>query len=413
MVIGKCRLCNNSIKPFIDFGKMPIANAFYFKKDYNKQYYFDMKVASCSRCYCFQLVNIPDPKLMFHENYAYFASTSKFMQIHWRKLSDKIKKKFKDNKHNTIIEIGSNDGIFLKNFSNIKKWTAIGVEPSKNVAKFSKSQGVKNVIVDFFNYELTNKIISKFKSKADVVISTNTMHHIENTNSVFKGVKNILNMKGIFITEDPSLFEMIKKNTYDQIYAEHMYIWSAISLDIISKKHGLFLYDLENNTVHGGCTRYYFCHRGHFKRTKRCNNFITKEKKLGLDKAVTYKKFREKIINHSNKIYKIVYDLSNKGKKICGYTAPAKSTTLINFSKLNSNLIDKVFDNTKAKIGKNYPGKNKIPVKSSEDFRKEKCDYVILFAWNHKKEILKKERSFTKKKSIKWIIPMPKIKIFK
>ena len=91
--------------------------------------------------------------------------------------------------------------------------------------------------------------------------------------------------------------------------AEHMYIWSAISLDIISKKHGLFLYDLENNTVHGGCTRYYFCHRGHFKRTKRCNNFITKEKKLGLNKAVTYKKFREKILNHSNKLYKLVYDL--------------------------------------------------------------------------------------------------------
>ena len=105
--------------------------------------------------------------------------------------------------------------------------------------------------------------------------------------------------------------------------------------------------------------------------------------------------------------------MTYQGKKICGYTAPAKSTTLINFSKLNSNLIDKVFDNTKAKIGKNYPGKSKIPVKSSEDFRKEKYDYVILFAWNHKNEILKKERSSTKKKSIKWIIPMPKIKIFK
>ena len=76
------------------------------------------------------------------------------------------------------------------------------------------------------------------------------------------------------------------------------------------------LYDLENNTVHGGCTRYYFCHKGHFKRTKRCTNFMTKEKKLGLNKAVTYKKFREKILNHSNKIYKLVYDLSNKSKKI-------------------------------------------------------------------------------------------------
>jgi methylation protein EvaC len=413
MAIKKCKSCKNPINPFINFGKMPIANAFYNKKDFNKQYYFDMKAAFCKKCFCFQLINIPNRKLMFHENYAYFASTSKFMQIHWQKLAYKIIKKFKNNKNHTIIEIGSNDGIFLKNFSKSKKWTAIGVEPSKNVAKFSKSQGLKHIINDFFNYELTKKIILKFKTKADVVISTNTMHHIENTNSVFKGVKNILNEKGIFITEDPSLYEMIKKNTFDQIYAEHMYIWSAISLDLMSKKHGLYLYDLENNNVHGGCTRYYFCHIGQLKRTKRCIKFIQKEKKLGLNKAITYKKFRDNILEHSNNIYQLVSDLSNKGKKICGYTAPAKSTTLINFSRLNHNLIDKVFDNTKAKIGKYYPGKNKIPVVSSNNFRKEIYDYVILFAWNHKDEIFKKEREFTKKNHTKWIIPMPKIKIFK
>ena len=38
-------------------------------------------------------------------------------------------------------------------------------------------------------------------------------------------------------------------------------------------------------------------------------------------------------------------------------------------------------------------------------------DYVLLLAWNHKNEVLKKEYQHTKKIGTKWIIPMPKIKI--
>lgn len=411
MPINKCKSCYKPIKPFLKFGKMPIANAFYMKKDYGKQYFYNMDACFCKNCFTFQLLNIPKPSQMFHKKYAYFASTSKFMQKHWQDLANKIKNKNKNNLSKIIIDIGSNDGIFLKNFTKNKNWIPIGIEPSRNVADFSKRQGLKNVINSFFNYKLSKMILKRFKNKAQIIISTNTMHHIEDTNSVFKGVKNILNDKGQFITEDPSLYEMIKKGSYDQIYAEHMYIWSAISLDIMSKRHGLFLYDIENNRVHGGCTRYFFCHINNFKRTKRCINFIDKEIKLGLNNINTYINFKKNAVSHSKNIYKLIKDLKMKGNKICCYTSPAKGTTLINFSKLNNILIDKVFDNTEFKIGKIMPGKNKIPVESSDNFRKEKFDYVLLLAWNHKNEVLKKEHQHTKKKGTKWIIPMPKIKI--
>ena len=69
----KCRACQTSIKPFIKFGKMPIANAFYLKKKFKDQYFYDMDAAFCSKCFCFQLVNIPDHKQMFHSKYAYFV----------------------------------------------------------------------------------------------------------------------------------------------------------------------------------------------------------------------------------------------------------------------------------------------------------------------------------------------------
>ena len=47
------------------------------------------------------------------------------------------------------------------------------------------------------------------------------MYHIEDINEVVKGM-DLLLKDDEHTTEDPSLKEMIIKNAYDQIYAEHM-----------------------------------------------------------------------------------------------------------------------------------------------------------------------------------------------
>ena len=54
---------------------------------------------------------------MFNENYYYLASTLKEMQSHWGQLANTILKNLECNKKSFIVEIGSNDGIFLKNIS--------------------------------------------------------------------------------------------------------------------------------------------------------------------------------------------------------------------------------------------------------------------------------------------------------
>ena len=68
----KCRVCNNSINPFVSFGKMPIANGFLLEKDFKDEYFFELATAFCEKCFTVQLETQPDPKLMFHENYAFF-----------------------------------------------------------------------------------------------------------------------------------------------------------------------------------------------------------------------------------------------------------------------------------------------------------------------------------------------------
>jgi len=117
-----------------------------------------------------------------------------------------------------------------------------------------------------------------------------------------------------------------------------------------------------------------------------------------LQSCINFKKNCE--ISKNNLKEKIKY-LKSKGKKICGYAATSKSTTVLNYCKIGAESIEFICDTTKEKIGKYSPGMH-IPIVSMDHFYKKKPDVAFLFAWNHKEEIFNKEKNFTKNKG-EWI----------
>ena len=402
----ECRVCNVEIKELMSFGKMPIANAFVINKN-DDQYLFNLKIGFCEKCFTFQVLEIPEAKKMFNNNYAYLASTSQVMKNHWKELGDKLIKEKKLEKSSFVVEVGSNDGIFLENISK-REIPHLGIDASKNVCDIAEKKGVKT-LNGFFGVSIADEIVSKH-GKADIILSTNTMHHIEDINNVAEGMSKLIKDDGIIVTEDPSLLEMIKKNSYDQIYAEHMYIWSLASMNSLFNKFNLEVFDIENNNFHGGCSRYFI---GKKNKRKISQDVIVHEKletKIGINKISTYKKFTENVKLSKKKLNQLIYKIKDEGKKIVGYGAPAKSTTVLNYCGLNYESIDVIYDNSATKINKYTPGKSLIKIDNSSNFEKELSEYCVLFAWNHKDEILNKEKQYSKKGG-KWIIPVDGIEI--
>tara|TARA_X000000368_G_C23049360_1_gene720610 strand:- start:2098 stop:3321 length:1224 start_codon:yes stop_codon:yes gene_type:complete len=402
----ECRVCSIEIKELMSFGKMPIANAFVINKN-DDQYLFNLKIGFCEKCFTFQVLEIPEAKKMFNDNYAYLASTSQVMKNHWKELGDKLIKEKKLEKSSFVVEVGSNDGIFLENISK-KEIPHLGIDASKNVCDIAEKKGVKT-LNGFFGVSIADEIVSKH-GKADVILSTNTMHHIEDINNVAEGMSKLIKDDGIIVTEDPSLVEMIKKNSYDQIYAEHMYIWSLASMNSLFNKFNLEVFDIKNNNFHGGCSRYFI---GKKNKRKISQSVIVHEKletKVGINKISTYRKFIENVELSKKKLNQLINKIKDEGKKIVGYGAPAKSTTVLNYCGLNYESIDAIYDNSATKINKYTPGKSLIKINNSSNFEKEFSEYCVLFAWNHKDEILNKEKQYSKKGG-KWIIPVDGIEI--
>mgnify|MGYP005629670697 FL=1 len=391
-----CKITGKKITPFMTFGKMPVANGFIKKKDFKKEFFFEMEVGFSKELSLFQLNDHPKPTLMFNRNYPFFTGSSKGMIEHFRQYARWVKKNYFKNVKN-LIEIGSNDGTFLKNF-NKNKINNIGIEPSKNVANIARKNGIKT-INQFFTYKNASKL-KKLKNNTDIICAANAICHVPNLKDLIKGIDFLLGKEGIFIFEEPYLGSMFKKVSYDQIYDEHIFMFSVGAIKKTFKLFDFDLIDVLPQTTHGGSMRYVVARRNSYKIKNNVQKYLKYEKNNNIDNIKGCLKFKKKCEASKKKLNHKITKIKKTGKNIAGYAATSKSTTILNYCNINYKHIDFICDTTQEKIGKYTPGTH-IPIVSVDYFRKNLPSHTFLFAWNHKKEIFKKEKSLLKK--TKWI----------
>lgn len=402
-----CRICSAHIEPFMSFGKMPIANGFLTPAQIPDEYFFTLAPAFCIRCGMLQLIEQPAPEKMFHGEYAFHSSTSRYMQAHFKTFADLVMERILKGRQNPfVVELGSNDGIMLRHIkaAGIRH---LGIEPSTNVADLARAQGICT-ISEFFNKALADRIVAEH-GHADAVLSANVMCHISDLDSVAAGIRRLLKPDGVLMFEDPYLGDMIAKTSYDQIYDEHVFIFSAASVAWAFGQHDLELIDVMPQVTHGGSMRYVFGPKGSHPVSPNVRQLLAKETAQGLSKPETYEQFRLNCEDSRKNLVRTLEDLRLAGRRVVGYGATSKSTTVTNYCSLGPQHIEFISDTTKIKQGKLSPGAH-IPVKPYEDFASNYPDYALLFAWNHALEIREKEQAF-KAKGGKWIVYVPKVEV--
>lgn len=382
----KCKITHKPIKPFMSFGKMPIANGFLEKQDFSKEYFYNMEVGFSEDLSLLQLNDHPKPEVMFNENYPFFTSSSKHMIEHFKSYANFVRKYL--NTNSKLIEIGSNDGTFLKNFSNNSN-NIIGFEPSKNVAELAQKNKVPT-INSFFNTK-TIANINEYLGNTDLICASNVICHIPDLNDLIKSVDMLLSLDGTFVFEEPYLGSMFDQVSYDQIYDEHIYVFSVSSVSKIFERFNLYLVDAIPQKTHGGSMRYVVKRKN--DKSSQIKKIIEEEKIKKLDQIESCLMFKNNCEISKKRIVDKINILKNQGKSICGYAATSKSTTILNYCQIGCDQIDYICDTTSEKIGKFSPGMH-IPIKDMDYFRKNQTDCIYLFAWNHKLEILNKEKNF-------------------
>lgn len=385
-----------SLKPVIDFGRMPIANAFLTPDQFADEFFYDMVVGYDPVTKAIGLVNTVPPEKMFHDHYAFYSSTSKGMQIHFRETAQKLLPYAKQGR---VVEVGSNDGIMLEAWKEFGV-PALGVEPSSNVARASQEKG-HDVIIKFMSDEVVDEILAK--GPVSLVYGANVSCHIEKFTEYIRCVSRLIGKDGIFVFEDPYFIDIVEKTSYDQVYDEHVWYFTISFINAIAGQFGLQVFDCEHIDVHGGELRMYVGHKDMHPVKTSVAPWLVKEKDL--EKQLEL--LKRNVLRSKTMLIEILEKVKKDGKKICGFGATSKGVIITNYCGIGPDLIPFITDNTPIKQGKYYPGSH-IPIVSQDEFKN--VDYAFLFAWNHLKEISASQAWFTEKGG-KWITHVPRPRI--
>jgi nucleoside-diphosphate-sugar epimerase len=383
-----CRCCGNTkLKRVISLGYQPLANNLLSKKDQQTELY-PLEINYCSKCHNCQLSVAVDPKKMFSK-YFYLSSTSNTFKEHFKNAANKYIKDFNLNPRKSyIIDVGSNDGIGLQPFKDLKFKKILGIEPAKNLAKISNKKKIKTI-----NSFLNENSLKKIKKGADLILASNVFAHSDDLKNMASCMLKLIKPNGTIIVEVQYLVNTLKDLTFDNIYHEHYNYWSLTSLDYFFKSTSSQIYKVEKINTHGGSLRIYISKNKKIKIHSSVKQILKEEEKFGIKKFKTYKNFENQILQIKKNVRNNLKKLLNNHQKIVGYGSPAKATTALNFFGI-SNEIECIIEDNKLKHGKFIPGV-KIPIVSKKDIKKNP-DCILVLAWNFFNEIKKNNQNLSK-----------------
>lgn len=402
-----CRMCGSpDLAQFLDLGMQPLANSLVKKENLNKpEDRYPLRVLFCRNCNLAQLGEVVNPEIMFRD-YIYFSAEMPKVSAHWRSYAEDIVRRFIKGSTDSIVELGSNDGVLLRAFKDLG-YGALGIDPALNIARIANEQGLETW-PEFFSERLAGGILAK-RGPAKVIIGNNVVAHIDDHGDLMRGVRTLLAQNGVFVFEAPYLVDMFENLTFDTIYHEHLSYFAVRPIMRWLAGYGMEVFDVKQFTVQGNSVRVFASRPGAYLRSQSVNELINKESELGLDKFESYEKLADQVLNLKNKIRNIVLEFKGRGKSIAAYGAPAKGNTLLNYFGFGRDVIEYATEELPSKIGLYTPGAH-IPIIDVKEARKNPPDYFLMLAWNYRDAILEKEREFRNNVG-KFIIPIGKAEI--
>jgi hypothetical protein len=369
----KCRACGGNCRSFLDLGISPLAND-YREKNANQPQY-PLEVWACSDCDMGQLTETVNPSQIFSD-YLYFSSQSPSWVADRKAFADRIVNELDLVSSSLVIDIGSNDGYFLRHLRDT--CMVLGYEPAGNVAHVAEDHGIKTRI-EFWGANSAQGL------NATLINATNVFAHTPDMNGFMAGIAGALAADGIATLEFPLFSNLIRYNQIDTIYHEHYSYITVQAVSRLADRYDLRPWRIEELPTHGGSVRMFL---------SKIDSRYRVEESVGRICRSQVSPAEQPMQGHAWAIKNALREyLTDAPGIIVGYGAPAKATVLCNYVGLDRDDLYFIVDDSPYKQGKLVPGTN-IPIVPFEHLvATEPPAAILLFPWNLREPITVKLRA--------------------
>jgi hypothetical protein len=410
--INRCRICGNSnLVPLLHLGEQALTGVFPSKPD-TRFSGGPLELVRCTaagqaeHCGLVQLRHSYDSADLYGDNYGYRSSLNRSMVEHLRCKVAKLVTLAGLRDGDAVLDIGSNDGTTLS-FYPEGKVMPVGIDPTaRKWRRFYRGDAL--VLPDLFSADRVRSVFGQRRLR--VITSLAMFYDLEDPQSFVNQVAELLGDDGIWHFEQSYLPAMLSVNAYDTICHEHVEYYALQQVQMLAERAGLKLIDVELNDVNGGSFAVTAAKKtSRYQASASVAQIQKQEREFGLDDPATYLRFATSVKQHRSELLGLLRQLRAAGKKVVGYGASTKGNVILQFCNLGRKDLECIGEVNEEKFGKFTPGTG-IPIVSESEAKARKPDYLLVFPWHFRKNLVEREAAFLAGGG-RMIFPLPKIEV--
>lgn len=366
---------------------------------------FPLVVYVCTECFLVQVVGVETTEGIFG-HYAYFSSFAETCLASARSYSSAVVERLSLGPDSLVIEAGSNDGYLLQYFRD-GGVPVLGIEPAANVAAVARERGIPTLTRPF-GVATAKELVASGK-RADLLIVNNVLAHVPDLHDFVGGLSIAVADHGTISIEFPHVMQLLQDTLFDTIYHEHFSYLSLLTVQRVLAAHHLQVVDVEEIATHGGSLRLFVMRAGLAASSKAVAAAEERERTFGLNSMETYRRFADAVAERRSALRDFFHEARSSGKRVAGYGAPAKASTLLNYCDISEELLEYTVDRNHHKQGRFVPG-TRIPILPPEHLTQTRPDYILILPWNLREEIVA-QMSHVRQWGARFVVPLPRMEV--
>jgi GDP-mannose 4,6-dehydratase len=400
-----CRICKlQDYEEVINLGKQVITSRFPVVGDYSTPS-TPICLVQCNHCKLVQLKdNLHGSELYEHE-YGYRSGLNNTMREHLRKYNEYVQSYVKLVEGDYVLDIGSNDATFLKNYD--ASVNRVGIDPTGK--QFANHYESVQLVPTYFTKD---NIRSQFpEQRFKIVTSISMFYDLPDPVQFAKDIYEVLDDDGVWSLEQSYILTMIKRKSIDTICHEHIEYYAVKQIKDIMDRAGFKIINITENECNGGSFRITVAKqetKKFIESSALIQKYLDNEALYQLSNPNTYKQFLIDCNNEVKKLKHLIYAIHESGKKVYIYGASTKGNCLLQYANIGPDLVPYAVERNPQKVGKMTS--TFIEIISEETMRENPPEYLLVLPWHFKEEILKRETAFLEGGG-QFIFPLPSLSI--